>query len=362
MNRLIEWWARNSVAANLLMVGIFVAGFIGFTSLEREMDPQVRFPGLEIEVVWPGAAPQEVEEQIVARIEEAVSDLDSIEWVRSTSAEGYGGVYILAEQQVDFTQFMNDVKIRVDSISSFPRDIEPPQVRQWVNRNEFIRVAVHGDLDERELKRLAEQLRREAAVLPAITVVELFGVRREEVSVQVSEEALRRYNMSFAEVANAIRNASINQSNFVGTGKKVSLALQTSEANERYEVSYTNPYYTIDGISRGFTLLYRSTDFAELDSADYTTDDIIAGVNFGIPLNEFNRFNFGMAVHQIDFKTGAFPSQEVRKFEETEGDDFLDFEVTLSWRHDSRDSAIFPNTGALQSLSTEATVPGGARA
>jgi multidrug efflux pump subunit AcrB len=212
MNALIEWWARNSVAANLLMLGIFVSGVIGFNSLEREMDPQVRFPGLEIEVFWPGAAPQEVEEQIVARIEEAVSDLDAIEWVRSTSAEGYGGVYILAEQQVDFTQFMNDVKIRVDSISSFPRDIEQPQVRQWVNRQEFIRVAVHGELTERELKRLAEQLRREAAVLPAITVVELFGVRREEVSVQVSEEALRRYGLSFREVADAIRNTSINQS------------------------------------------------------------------------------------------------------------------------------------------------------
>jgi multidrug efflux pump subunit AcrB len=212
MNGLIAWWARNSVAANLLMVGIFVAGIIGFSSMEREMDPQVRFPGLEIEVFWPGAAPQEVEEQIVARIEEAVSDMDAIEWVRSTSAEGYGGVYILAEQQVDFTQFMNDVKIRVDSIASFPRDIEPPQVRQWINRNEFIRVAVHGDLNERELKRLAEQLRREAAVLPAISVVQLFGVRREEVSIQVSEEALRRYGMSFNEVATAIRNTSINQS------------------------------------------------------------------------------------------------------------------------------------------------------
>ena len=212
MNGLIEWWARNSVAANLLMVGIFVSGIIGFTSMEREMDPQVRFPGLEIEVTWPGAAPQEVEEQIVARIEESVSDMDAIEWVRSTSAEGYGGVYILAEQQVDFTQFMNDVKIRVDSIASFPRDIEPPKVQQWVNRKEFIRVAVHGDMSERELKRLAEKLRREAAVLPAITVVQLFGVRREEVSVQVSEEALRRYGMSFNEVATAIRNTSINQS------------------------------------------------------------------------------------------------------------------------------------------------------
>jgi len=212
MNGLIEWWARNSVAANLLMVGIFVAGIIGFTSMEREMNPQVRFPGLEIVVAWPGAAPQEVEEQIVARIEESVSDMDAIEWVRSSSAEGNGTVWILAEQQVDFTQFMNDVKIRVDAIPSFPRDIEPPQVRQWINRNEFIRVAVHGDLTERELKRLAEKLRREAAVLPAITVVQLFGVRREEVSVQVSEESLRRYGMSFNEVATAIRNTSINQS------------------------------------------------------------------------------------------------------------------------------------------------------
>src|SRR5210317_331780 len=212
MNHLIEWWARNPVAANLLMVGIFVAGFIGFNSMEREMDPQVRFPGLQIEVSWPGAAPQEVEEQIVARIEESVRDLDSIEWVRSTSAEGFGGVYILAEQQVDFTQFMNDVKIRLDSISSFPRDIEPPQVQQWVNRNEFMRVAVHGDIGERELKRLAETLRREAAQLPAVTVVELFGTRQEEVSIEVSEDALRRYNISFSEVANAIRNTSINQS------------------------------------------------------------------------------------------------------------------------------------------------------
>jgi multidrug efflux pump subunit AcrB len=212
MNGLIAWWARNSVAANLIMVGIFVAGVIGFSKMEREMDPQVRFPGLEIEVSWPGAAPQEVEEQIVARIEEAVSDLDAIEWVRSTSSEGYGGVYILAEQQVDFTQFMNDVKIRVDSISSFPRDIEPPQVRQWVNRDEFMRVALHGDIGERDLKRLAEQLRREVAQLPAITVVQLFGTRQEEVSIEVSEDALRRYNLSFSQVADAIRNTSINQS------------------------------------------------------------------------------------------------------------------------------------------------------
>ncbi len=212
MKRLISWWASNPVAANLMMVGIFVAGIIGFGQLEREMEPQVRFPGLQIQVAWPGAAPQEVEEQIVSRIEEAVRDLDNIEWVRSSSGEGSGEVYILAEQQVDFARFMNDVKIRVDSISSFPRDVEPPRVQQWFNRDEFIRVAVHGNLGERDLKRLAEQLRREVAALPAITVVELFGTRREEVSIQVSESALRRYGLTFADVADAIRANSLNQS------------------------------------------------------------------------------------------------------------------------------------------------------
>ena len=212
MNRLIAWFANNTVAANLAMLGIIIAGIIGFLSMEREMDPQVRFPGLQINVSWPGASPQDVEEQLVARIEESVSDMDAIEWVRSRSSEGFGQVSILAEQQVDFSQFMNDVKIRIDSISTFPADMEQPIVQQWVNRDEFIRIAVHGDLTERELKRLAEKLRREVAQLPAITVVQLFGTREEEISIEVGEDALKRYGITFSDVANAIRNSSMNQS------------------------------------------------------------------------------------------------------------------------------------------------------
>ena len=211
MHKIIEWWARNTVAANLAMVGIFVAGIIGFMGLEREMDPQVRFPGLQIEISWPGATPQEVEDQIVSRIEESLRDMDAIEWVRSTSSEGHAEISVLAEAQVDFPSFMNEVKVRIDSITTLPRDIEQPRVIQWVNRNEFMRVAVHGDLGERELKRLAERLRREAAQLQAVSLVELFGVRSEEVTIEVSEEALRRYSMSFSELAEAIRGNSINQ-------------------------------------------------------------------------------------------------------------------------------------------------------
>jgi multidrug efflux pump subunit AcrB len=212
MNNLIAWWAKNSVAANLVMLGLFIAGIIGYNNMEKEMNPQVRFPGLEIHVSWPGATPQDVEEQIVARIEESVRGLDEIEWVRSSSSEGQGEVYILANQKANFTQFMNDVKIRVDAISSFPTDIEQPTVQQWVNRNEYIRVAISGDLSESDLKHLAEKLRREAAQLPAISIVELFGTRAEEISIEIGKESLRRYNLSFSDVANAIRNSSLNQS------------------------------------------------------------------------------------------------------------------------------------------------------
>jgi outer membrane protein insertion porin family len=181
-----------------------------------------------------------------------------------------------------------------------------------------------------------------------------------DINVAVSEKPSGSLvaGIGFSQADGIVLNASINQENFAGTGKKVGLALKTSSANEHYQISYTNPYYTVDGISRGFDLSYRSTDFNDLDTADYKTDDLVAGVNFGIPLSEFNRFNFGFALHQTDFEVGIDPSNEVLEFERQEGNKFLDFEVNLNWTHDSRDSAIFPTSGAVQGLFGQATIPG----
>ena len=212
MNRLIEWWARNTVAANLLMVGIILSGMFGYSLMEREIFPTVRFPGLQIQVAWPGAGPRDVEDQLVAKIEEAVSDLDNIDFIRSFANEGFARVQIRLNQKADFSQFMSDVKVRVDSIASFPRGIEPPTVTQFINNDEYIRIAIHGNLSERDLKRLSETLRREVANLEAISLVQLFGTRREQVSIEISEDALRRYGLTFDDVANAVRNSSINRS------------------------------------------------------------------------------------------------------------------------------------------------------
>lgn len=211
MNGLIEWWTRNSVAANLLMMACFVAGILAFFQLERELDPSATFNGANINVVWPGASPLEIEEQIILRIEEAVADIDGIEHVESTAREGYASVSIEGDDDIDVTRFLNEIKNRVDAISTFPSDVEPPTVSQWRNNSPGLFMSLYGDMDERELNRLARDIRDELAQLPGGSpLVDLWGERREEVSIEVSEEALQRYGLTFDDVANAIRGSSLN--------------------------------------------------------------------------------------------------------------------------------------------------------
>lgn len=212
MHKIIAWWADNSVAANLLMLVIFVAGLVGYAKMEREMFPTITFPGMEISVIWPGASPSDIEEQVVVRIEESLKDLENISSLRSESREGFASVRVQATTKADFATLRNEVEARVSSISSFPPDVEQPRIIQWRTRNESMSVAVHGDIGERNLKRLADELRREVAGLPGISVVELFGTRAEEISIEVSETALRRYGVTFDEIARAIRADSVNVS------------------------------------------------------------------------------------------------------------------------------------------------------
>ncbi|MDA0694716.1 MAG: efflux RND transporter permease subunit, partial [Proteobacteria bacterium] len=212
MRSLISWFAKNPIAANLLMVGILVAGLLGFNNMEREVFPVVKINQVMVDVVWPGASAQDVEEQIITRIEESLENIDSVYRIYATAYEGFANVRVATYPYVDIETFVNDVKNAVDTITSFPRDIENPQVKRLEFREEMIRVALFGDQTEHELTRLAEDLRQELAALPYTSLVDLFGARNEEVTIEVSEMALRRYNMTFSDVANAIRSSSINSS------------------------------------------------------------------------------------------------------------------------------------------------------
>jgi multidrug efflux pump subunit AcrB len=214
MKAIIRWWASNPVAANLLMIICLIGGLVSFMTIERELEPYVEFPGAWTSVSWPGASPQDVEEQIVVRMEEALSRIDGVNRMWAFAGEGGGSVTVVGKNGVDEAKLMADVKRAIDGISNFPPAAEEPQVNVFRNQDEMIRVAVTGDetVSERDLKRFAEQTRRDIALLGYVPSVDLFGVRGEEVSIEVSEEALREYSLTFSDVAAAVRGTSVNSS------------------------------------------------------------------------------------------------------------------------------------------------------
>ena len=212
MKTIIAWWAENKVAANLLMISILMGGIISFFMIEREMEPYVEFPGARVSVTWLGASPQDIEEQIVVRLEEAVSAVSGIDKLWAVANEGNGTLFVVGKQDIDGAAFVQSIKREIDAISTFPAAAEPPTVSRFRSRNEVMRIAVSGNVDERLLKRTAEKVRREIALLAYVPAVELFGVRGEEVSIEVSEADLKRYGLTLAEVATAVRGTSLNAS------------------------------------------------------------------------------------------------------------------------------------------------------
>ncbi|MEP3654226.1 MAG: efflux RND transporter permease subunit [Litorimonas sp.] len=214
MTKIIKWWASNPVAANLLMLICFIGGIVSYVQIERELEPYVEFPGAWTYVAWPGASPQDVEEQLIVRMEEALSEVQGVNRMWAFAGEGGGSVTVVGKNGVDEAVLMADVKRAVDSINAFPPAAEEPQINVFRNQQEMIRLAVSGDdsVSERELKRFAEKTRREVALLGYVPSVDLFGVRGEEVSIEVSEDALRQYGLTLGEVAQAVRGTSVNAS------------------------------------------------------------------------------------------------------------------------------------------------------
>ena len=214
MNGMIKWWVSNPVAANLLMTALFIGGIVSFFTIDREMEPYVEFPGAVVDVIWLGASPQDIEEQIVVRLEEALSSVQGVHRMQSFANESNGSIIIEGTSDLDEGRFLEEVKRKVDAINTFPAAAERPQMRLFRNRDEVIRLALTGDesVTERELKRYAEQIRREIAQFSTVPEVELFGVRDEEVSIEVSESALRQYGLTLDDVAIAVRRSSINAS------------------------------------------------------------------------------------------------------------------------------------------------------
>ncbi len=211
MKGMIEWFARNGVAANLLMVVIFFLGIWSLTSrIPLEVFPEIEREVVNIEMRYRGATPIEIEESIVIRIEEAIEDLQEIKRIISSANEGIARIRVELESGTDPRPTLDDIKNRVDAINTFPDDVERPTFSVQQFRREVISIAVSGDLPERELRELGERVREDLIALPEITQVDLTAVRPYEISIEISEHDLDRYQLTFDAVVNAIKRSSVD--------------------------------------------------------------------------------------------------------------------------------------------------------
>ena len=210
MTGMIEWFARNTVAANLTMVFIVVSGIIAAFVVNAETIPEIELDRITIDVPYLGAAPEEVETAVCIRIEEAIQGIDGIKQVQSTASEGMGSVMVELELGANARKVVDDIRSRVDAITTFPLETEKPIIRELTNRNQVTDIAVSGDLDPFTLKAVAEQVREELTAIPGITQVDIVSAPPYEISIEVSELALRRHGLTFDQVAAAVRRSSLD--------------------------------------------------------------------------------------------------------------------------------------------------------
>lgn len=207
---IIAWFTRNRVAANLLMFLIIVAGIAAVFSIRKQMFPTIEPNTIMVRVMYPGAAPQEVEQGVIIRIEDAIDEVEGIKRITSNAREGLGTVTIEVESNYNVQEVMDEVRMNVDGISSFPAQIEPPLVYRMRPQRQIIWMSVYGDLDERSRKNLAREIRDEVRSISGITRATVVGARNDEIAIEISEHDLRQFGLTFQDIVQAVRGTSID--------------------------------------------------------------------------------------------------------------------------------------------------------
>ena len=207
---LIAWFARNSVAANLLMIVLIVGGLLSAVTIKKQIFPTFEINSVIVRVPYLGAAPQEVEEGILIKVEEAIKDIEGIKKITATATEGAGVVNIEVLDDYDAQIVLDEVKVQVDAIPSFPENIEKPVIFRQKATQSVLWVALYGDASEAVLKEQAKQLRDEIANLPGISSVQVVGSRDYEVAIEISEFRLQEYGLTFDELVAAVRRSSVD--------------------------------------------------------------------------------------------------------------------------------------------------------
>ena len=209
MSSIIGWMARHPVAANLLMALLIAAGLFNAFSIEQKTFPDTTTDTVEVRVEYRGASPVEILESVIQRIEEQVASLDGIDEMTATASEGVGLVRMVLDRGIDVPTKVDEIRTEIDRITSFPEEAEQPEVRKVTDRERAVDLVIYGDVPERALKEIAYQTRDQLMALPEISFADVDGVRKYEVSVEISLDSLRAFGLTLPEVAAAIRAESL---------------------------------------------------------------------------------------------------------------------------------------------------------
>lgn len=211
---IIYWFSRNHVAANFVMLMIAVFGFMTWPTLKKEIFPETAIDAILISVPYPNATPEEVEKGILIPIEEAIQDIDGIDVIRSNANQSLGSVTVEVESGFNTRNVMDDIKTRVDAIQNLAEEAEEPVLEELLIKAQVMSIAVSANTDEKNLRAIAEKVRTGLLTYKGgtsrITQASLAGVRDYEISIEVSEDTLRSYGISFDQVAAAVRRSSLD--------------------------------------------------------------------------------------------------------------------------------------------------------
>ena len=247
-HKLIAWFAHNSVFANILMLSILGAGIWTFFSVRKEAFPTFTAESVKIEVPFLGGTPEDVERGVVLKIEESLESVDGIEHIRSNSTESGATITVEAEEDYPLTKLLDDVKIKIDAIPAFPEQAEKTIISELKKTKNVIWVEVHGDVPEATLKETARVLRDELLLDPTISTVTTHGARDYEISIEISEDKLRAFKLTFEEVSKAVSANSLDLSGGVIRSNKGDISIRTrSQAYNRTEFASIPLRTDVDG-------------------------------------------------------------------------------------------------------------------
>ncbi len=228
----IAWAVRNPVLANLIMFAMILGGLFILSGVRQEVFPEFQLDMVNISVAYPGASPDEVERGVTVAIEESIRSVDGIKELTSTTGEGFANVTVELQLGANKDRALNEIKSAVDRVTSMPRDVERPMTMLLQMRSQVIALVLYGDVGEKALRELAEQTRDELLDDPAISTVELAGLRPLEISVEVRQEKLRELGLTIEQIAAAIRAANVEVPAGGIKTEKGEILLRTSERRD----------------------------------------------------------------------------------------------------------------------------------